>query len=90
MGHPNMQREVFSVLGNQKARFILEAEPFKLTLKTVESLKKAAIADICMEPGDFQEGTGSMSFHFFSSINEINESLSRPPLYCLNSPLATL
>lgn len=61
-----------------------------ITLKTVDNLKKYDTIDIWIDPGDFQLGTGSMLFHFLSSMNEISASLSRLPLYWRNSPLSTL
>ena len=43
-----------------------------------------------MELGSFHADTSSTWFHFFSSTNEMKESLSLAPLYCLNTPFLTL
>lgn len=62
----------------------------KVTLRIWDNLKNDETIDICNEFGDFQLGTGSTCCHFLSSIKDINASLSRVPLYCLNSPFNTL
>lgn len=59
-------------------------------LKIWDNLKNDETIDIWNELGDFQLGTGSTDFHFLSSINEKNDSLSLVPLYCLNWPSFTL
>ena len=49
-------------------------------------MKKYATSAICGEVGSFQAATVSTSFHFLSSTNEMNESLSRAPRYTRNWP----
>lgn len=61
-----------------------------LTRKIWLSLKNADTIDIWSEFGAYQLETGSMLFHFLSSMKEMKDSLSRVPLYCLNSPFKTL
>lgn len=68
---------------NKKVRAIL-------TLNIWDNLKKKDIIDMNVDDGDFHEGIASNFSHSLSSMNEINASFSREPLYCLNSPLVTL
>jgi len=51
------------------------------TRKTCDNLKKQETTDICTDAGDFQLGIASIDFHFSSSTNEINASLSLAPRY---------
>ena len=60
-----------------------------LTFRKCESLKNSDTSDIWIESGLRQADTCSSDSHFFSSMNDMNEFISRGPLYCRNSPLIT-